>query len=177
LRSLGFAIAVLGLAFLSCAQNAAFLPPVSLDFFVESPREDPWNAKIKNWQARNQLDQLAIAQRLALLEGAEAALFVASGMGATALAHLAVLRPGDHLITSDWIYGGVHRLFAEATDSAANMGASCATGGATVTVDSVAPEILSIDLLCNAPGNDGAGGLLRLGVSEDEARWAFRNLI
>jgi len=64
LRSLGFAIAVLGLAFLSCAQNAAFLPPVSMDFFVDSPREDPWNAKIKNWQSRNQLDQLAIADHM-----------------------------------------------------------------------------------------------------------------
>ncbi len=61
----------------------------------------------------NNPNQVAIAQRLAQLEGAEAALFVASGMGATALAHLAVLRPGDHLIASDWIYGGVHRLFAE----------------------------------------------------------------
>jgi len=64
LRSLGLAIAVLGLAFLSCAQNAAFLPPVSLDFFVDSPREDPWNAKIKNWQSRNQLDQLAISDHI-----------------------------------------------------------------------------------------------------------------
>src|SRR5207245_4742404 len=44
---------------------------------------------------------------------AEAAIFVASGMGATALAHLAVLRPGDHLLSSEWIYGGVHRLFAQ----------------------------------------------------------------
>lgn len=61
----------------------------------------------------NNPNQVAIGQRLARLEGAEAALFVASGMGATALAHLAVLRPGDHLITSEWIYGGVHRLFAE----------------------------------------------------------------
>jgi hypothetical protein len=37
---------------------------MSLDFFVESPREDPWNAKIKNWQSRNQLDQVAVAQHL-----------------------------------------------------------------------------------------------------------------
>ena len=37
----------------------------------------------------------------------------ASGMGATALAHLAVLRPGDHLVSSDWIYGGTKRLFDE----------------------------------------------------------------
>ncbi|HEV2750376.1 MAG TPA: aminotransferase class I/II-fold pyridoxal phosphate-dependent enzyme [Gemmatimonadales bacterium] len=59
----------------------------------------------------NNPNQLAIAKRLALLEGAEAAIFVASGMGATALAHLAVLRPGDHLISSDWIYGTTHKLF------------------------------------------------------------------
>jgi cystathionine beta-lyase/cystathionine gamma-synthase len=61
----------------------------------------------------NNPNQVAIARRLALLEGAEAALFVASGMGAVALAHLAVLRPGDHLVSSEWIYGGVHRLFAQ----------------------------------------------------------------
>ena len=34
-------------------------------------------------------------------------------MGATALAHLAVLRPGDHLVSSSWIYGGTRRLFDE----------------------------------------------------------------
>ena len=61
----------------------------------------------------NNPNQIAIAKRLALLEGAEAALFVASGMGAVALAHLAVLRPGDHLLSSEWIYGGVQRLFAQ----------------------------------------------------------------
>lgn len=61
----------------------------------------------------NNPNQVAIARRLALLEGAEAALFVASGMGAIALAHLAVLRPGDHLVSSAWIYGGVTRLFTE----------------------------------------------------------------
>jgi cystathionine beta-lyase/cystathionine gamma-synthase len=61
----------------------------------------------------NNPNQRQIADRLALLEGAEAAIFVSSGMAATALAHLAVLRPGDHLVSSDWIYGGVHRLFSE----------------------------------------------------------------
>ena len=49
----------------------------------------------------NNPNQVRLAQRLARLEGAEAALFVASGMGATALAHLAVLRPGDHLVASE----------------------------------------------------------------------------
>lgn len=52
-----------------------------------------------------------VQKRLALLEGAEAALALSSGMGATACAMLALLRPGDHLLTSSWIYGGTRRLF------------------------------------------------------------------
>lgn len=50
-------------------------------------------------------------KRLAMLEGAEASLLLASGMGATTCAMLALLRPGDHLLASEWIYGGTHRLF------------------------------------------------------------------
>lgn len=61
----------------------------------------------------NNPNQVTLASKYALLEGAEAAIFVASGMGATALAHLAVLRPGDHLLSSSWIYGGTRRLFEE----------------------------------------------------------------
>jgi len=61
----------------------------------------------------NNPNQLALGAKYAMLEGSEAAVFVASGMGATALAHLAVLRPGDHLLSSGWIYGGTRRLFDE----------------------------------------------------------------
>jgi cystathionine beta-lyase/cystathionine gamma-synthase len=57
--------------------------------------------------------QVALARKYALLEGAEEAIFLGSGMAATALAHLAVLRAGDHLVSSSWIYGGTRRLFAE----------------------------------------------------------------
>ncbi|HYF39974.1 MAG TPA: PLP-dependent aspartate aminotransferase family protein [Gemmatimonadales bacterium] len=59
----------------------------------------------------NNPNQLQLARKYALLEGAEDSIFVASGMGATALAHLAMLRPGDHLISSSWIYGGTQHLF------------------------------------------------------------------
>lgn len=59
----------------------------------------------------NNPNQVAVARKYALLEGSEEAIFVASGMGATALAHLAVLRPGDHLVSSRWIYGGTQQLF------------------------------------------------------------------
>lgn len=54
-----------------------------------------------------------VQRRLAAVEGAEAGLVLASGMGATACALLALLRPGDHLVASKWIYGGVRRLFME----------------------------------------------------------------
>jgi cystathionine beta-lyase/cystathionine gamma-synthase len=61
----------------------------------------------------NNPNQLAVARKYALLEGSEDAIFLSSGMGATSLAHLAVLRPGDHLVSSSWIYGGTRQLFDE----------------------------------------------------------------
>ena len=61
----------------------------------------------------NNPNQVDIARKYAMLEGAESALFLSSGMAATALAHLAMLRPGDHLVSSSWIYGGTKKLFDE----------------------------------------------------------------
>src|SRR5687768_4480255 len=54
-----------------------------------------------------------VQRRIATLEGTEAAIVLSSGMGATACAMLALLRPGDHLLSSSWIYGGTHRLFTQ----------------------------------------------------------------
>jgi cystathionine beta-lyase/cystathionine gamma-synthase len=51
-----------------------------------------------------------VQKRLAALDGAEAGLVLASGMGATACALLARLRPGDHLLASRGIYGGTQEL-------------------------------------------------------------------
>jgi cystathionine beta-lyase/cystathionine gamma-synthase len=61
----------------------------------------------------NNPNQVEVARKYAMLEGAEEAICVSSGMAATALAHLAILRPGDHLVASLWIYGGTRRLFDE----------------------------------------------------------------
>src|SRR5215469_12704466 len=54
-----------------------------------------------------------VQKRIAMMEGAEASLVLSSGMGATACAMLALLRPGDHLLASSFIYGGTHRLLTE----------------------------------------------------------------
>ncbi len=61
----------------------------------------------------NTLNAEVVQRRLAQLEGAEASLVLASGMGATACALLALLRPGDHLLASSWIYGGTFKLFMQ----------------------------------------------------------------
>ncbi|MHB1863586.1 MAG: trans-sulfuration enzyme family protein [Gemmatimonadaceae bacterium] len=52
----------------------------------------------------------AVQRRMAALESAEASVLLASGMGATACALLALLRPGDHIVASSWIYGGTRAL-------------------------------------------------------------------
>jgi cystathionine beta-lyase/cystathionine gamma-synthase len=80
-------------------QSSTFVSPVGSDEEVLYSRYG------------NNPNQLELAKKYALLEGADESIFVASGMGATALAHLAVLRSGDHLISSTWIYGGTQKLF------------------------------------------------------------------
>lgn len=89
--------------------------PVARPVFQSSTFTNPIGSSAEVLYTRygNNPNQVELARRLALLEGAEAALFVSSGMAAVALAHLAVLRPGDHLISSEWIYGGVQALFSQ----------------------------------------------------------------
>ena len=54
-----------------------------------------------------------VQRRIAAIEKAEASVLLASGQGATACALLALLRPGDHIIASSWIYGGTRTLLQE----------------------------------------------------------------
>ena len=55
----------------------------------------------------------AVQRRLATLEGAEASVLLASGMGATACGLSALLRPGDHIVASAAIYGGTRALLEQ----------------------------------------------------------------
>jgi len=54
-----------------------------------------------------------VQRRIAALEGAEAAVLLGSGMGAIACGLLALLRPGDHLVASSWMYGGAMELLTK----------------------------------------------------------------
>lgn len=51
--------------------------------------------------------------KLALLEGAEAALVTASGMAAISSSLLTLLKPGDHALLQRGLYGGTHTLFSK----------------------------------------------------------------
>jgi cystathionine beta-lyase/cystathionine gamma-synthase len=52
-------------------------------------------------------------KKLAALEGAEDAALFGSGMGAISTAFLALLKPGDHVVATEDLYGGALRLFRD----------------------------------------------------------------
>ena len=93
------------------ADRGPVVPPIMQSSTFATPVDSDEEAIYSRYG--NNPNQVSLARKYALLEGAEEAVFLASGMGATALAHLAVLRPGDHLISSSWIYGGTQALFDE----------------------------------------------------------------
>src|SRR3954470_21096600 len=83
----------------------------SVNFVQDFGAEGGENLKYTRYG--NTPNEEIVQKRIALLEGAEAALVLSSGMGATACGLLALLRSGDHLLASSWIYGGTRKLFSE----------------------------------------------------------------
>jgi cystathionine beta-lyase/cystathionine gamma-synthase len=65
---------------------------------------------VRYMRLSNSPNHLAVQQKLAALEGGEAALVTASGMAAIAAALLASLGAGDHLLAQECLYGGTHDL-------------------------------------------------------------------
>jgi cystathionine beta-lyase/cystathionine gamma-synthase len=63
---------------------------------------------LKYIRLNNTPNHIALHQKLAALENAEAALVTASGMAAISTALLSVLSTGDHLLAQDCLYGGTH---------------------------------------------------------------------
>jgi cystathionine beta-lyase/cystathionine gamma-synthase len=63
--------------------------------------------------------QRYLHDKLAALEGAQAAVATSSGMAAVTTTLLSILRAGDHLLASDCLYGGTHDFL---TEHAENLG-------------------------------------------------------
>jgi cystathionine beta-lyase/cystathionine gamma-synthase len=61
----------------------------------------------------NTPNHIALANKLASLEGAESALVAASGMAAITTAILSVVGAGDHILLSRLLYGGTHSFVAD----------------------------------------------------------------
>ncbi len=60
----------------------------------------------------NNPNQLQVSAKVAALEGTEAAVALGSGMGATAMALLALLTSGEHVVASSRLYGATQALLA-----------------------------------------------------------------
>jgi len=63
---------------------------------------------LKYIRLNNTPNHIALHQKLAALENAEAALVTASGMAAISTTLLSILASGDHLLAQECLYGGTH---------------------------------------------------------------------
>ena len=63
---------------------------------------------LKYIRLNNTPNHVALHQKLAALENAEAAVVMASGMAAVSTALLSILSAGDHLLAQECLYGGTH---------------------------------------------------------------------
>lgn len=76
---------------------------------------------LKYIRLNNTPNHIALHQKLAALENAEAAVVTASGMAAISTTLLALLSPGDHFLAQNCLYGGTHAFI---THDFAEMGIS-----------------------------------------------------
>ena len=68
---------------------------------------------LKYIRLNNTPNHIALHQKLAALENAEAALVTASGMAAISATTLTLLSSGDHLLAQECLYGGTHDFFTK----------------------------------------------------------------
>ena len=90
--------------------GAPVVPPVvqSATFYWSTPED----GELLYSRYGNNPNQLQVGRKVAALEGAEAAVALGSGMGATAMSLLSVLDAGDHVVASSRLYGATYQLLA-----------------------------------------------------------------
>ena len=93
--------------------------PVFQTAMFEYDGDDPRGARYIRYL--NNPNQVALSDKLAALEGAEAGLVTGSGMAAISATLLTLLQPGDHFLALDCLYGGTHDLV---TGMLGNLGIS-----------------------------------------------------
>ncbi|MDH5591114.1 MAG: aminotransferase class I/II-fold pyridoxal phosphate-dependent enzyme [Gemmatimonadota bacterium] len=73
---------------------------------------DPADGELRYSRYLNNPNHLALAKKLAALEGTEAALALASGMAAMSMALLAHVEAGSHIVASRYLYGATQGLLS-----------------------------------------------------------------
>lgn len=89
---------------------------VSIPIFQSSTfacEGEPGYYDLKYIRLNNTPNHLALHEKLAAAEGAEAALVTSSGMAAIATTLLTLLSAGDHLLAQNCLYGGTHDFITE----------------------------------------------------------------
>jgi cystathionine gamma-synthase/cystathionine gamma-lyase/cystathionine beta-lyase len=89
-----------------CADAAGWRSSHNENYLTPLPPLEKKNQKTKHTQQQKKF----VADKIAALEGAEAALVLGSGMAAIASTLLTLLRAGDHLLVPRAPYGGTHTL-------------------------------------------------------------------
>ncbi|MDH3271902.1 MAG: aminotransferase class I/II-fold pyridoxal phosphate-dependent enzyme [Gemmatimonadota bacterium] len=87
------------------------VPPIaqSATFHWGSPDD----GELRYSRYGNNPNQIQVSEKAAALEGAEAAIALASGMAATAMALLALTEAGDHVVASSRLYGATQTLLRD----------------------------------------------------------------
>jgi len=101
--------------------TGALIPPLHMSTTFQLPEFDPGffrrlaerNAPPFVYARLSNPTAQALEQKLAALEGSEAALVTASGMAAVSAAVLTLLNSGDHMVASEVCYVGSMELLAE----------------------------------------------------------------
>lgn len=98
-------------------RTGAIKTPITLS----NSYEFPYDPTVLDWETTDQLlytrasgaNQLALQAKLARLEGAEAAIALASGVAATHAIFFTYLNAGDHVVASEHLYEATFNLLAE----------------------------------------------------------------
>ncbi len=77
---------------------------------VTSSAFDYTDGEVRYPRYHNSLNHQVVAAKIAQLEGAESGLVTASGMGAISAIFMALMKPGDHAVLLDGLYGGTTDL-------------------------------------------------------------------
>lgn len=93
------------------AQGAVVTPIYQTAMFQYTPTANYHD--LKYVRLNNLPNQNVLAEKLAVLEGADAAVVTSSGMSAISTAFLTVLKAGDHVLVQKHLYGGTHSLVTE----------------------------------------------------------------